>query len=72
MTGQHKRENLMFNLGKIAFVKGVGAAPISAPRKNLTGDPYFTDGFRAVLWISSELTNFEEVELMNWEIPPER
>jgi len=25
-----------------------------------------------VLWISSELTNFEEVELMNWEILPER
>ena len=59
-------------LEKIAYVKGVGPAPISNPRKNLTGDPYFTDGYRAVLWISSELTNFEEVELMNWEIPPER
>jgi hypothetical protein len=59
-------------LEKIAFVKGVSPAPISNPRKNLTGDPYFTDGFRAVLWISSELKNFEEVELMNWEILPER
>jgi len=59
-------------LGKIAFVKGVGPAPFSNPRKNLTGDPYFTDGYRVVLWISSELKDFEEVELMNWEIPPER
>jgi hypothetical protein len=59
-------------LGKIAFVKGVGPAPFSNPRKNLTGDPYFTDGFRVVLWISSEFKDFEEVELMNWEIPPER
>ncbi|MDH3723305.1 MAG: LssY C-terminal domain-containing protein [Desulfobacteraceae bacterium] len=59
-------------LEKIAYVKGVSPAPISNPRNNLTGDPYFTDGFRAVLWISSELTNFEEVELMNWEILPER
>ena len=36
--------------------------------------PYAVDEvpFRVVLWISSELKNFEEVELMNWEIPPER
>jgi hypothetical protein len=59
-------------LEKIAYVKGVSPAPISNPKKNLTGDPYFTDGLRAVLWISSELTNFEEVDLINWEIPPER
>ena len=59
-------------LEKIAFVKGVGPAPISNSRKNLTGDPYFTDGFRVVLWVSSEFKNFEEVELMNWEIPAER
>jgi len=67
-------QDLLYAQGfeKIAFVNGVGPAPISNPRKNLTGDPYFTDGFRVVLWVSSELTNFEEVELMNWEIPPER
>ncbi|MBW2193629.1 MAG: LssY C-terminal domain-containing protein [Deltaproteobacteria bacterium] len=59
-------------LEKVAFVKGVGPAPISNPRKNLTGDPYFTDGFRAVFWVSSELNSFAEFELMNWEIPPER
>ncbi len=67
-------QDLLYSQGleKIAFAKGVGPAPFSNPRKNLTGDPYFTDGFRTVLWISSELKNFEEVELMNWEIPPER
>jgi hypothetical protein len=59
-------------LEKIAFIKGINPAPISDPRKNLTGDPYFTDGLRVVLWISSKLTTFERVELMNWEIPPER
>ena len=59
-------------LEKIALVKGVGPAPISNPKKNLTGDPYFTDGLRAVLWISSEFKNFEEVELMNWETPLEK
>ena len=34
------------NLAKIGFVKGVGAARKSAPRGNLTTDPYYTDGFR--------------------------
>ncbi len=73
-TRDFLNQDLLYAQGleKIAFVKGVGPAPISNPRKNLTGDPYFTDGFRVVLWVSSEFTNFEEVELMNWEIPPER
>ena len=57
-------------LEKFAFVKGVGAAPISEPRGNLTGDPYFTDGLRAVLWVSSDPMDLEDVEFLEWEIPP--
>jgi hypothetical protein len=57
-------------LKKVAFVKGVGAAPISEPRGNLTGDPYFTDGLRAVLWVSSQPVAFEHIEFAEWEIPP--
>ena len=37
------------NLAKLGFVKGVGAAPRSAPRGNLTTDPYYTDGLRRVM-----------------------
>jgi hypothetical protein len=59
-------------LEKIAFVKGVGPAPISSPRKNLTGDPYFTNGLRVVLWVASEPVGFEAVEILEWEVPPER
>jgi hypothetical protein len=36
-----------------AYVDGVGACDSSAPRRNLTGDPYFTDGKRAVVLLSS-------------------
>ncbi len=36
-------------VAEVGFVKGVGSAPPSRPRTNLTGDPYFTDGFRTVL-----------------------
>jgi hypothetical protein len=65
-------QNLWYSQGllKFAFVKGVGAVPISTPRRNLTGDPYFTDGLRALLWISGDPVDFEEVEFVEWEIPP--
>jgi hypothetical protein len=59
-------------LEKFAYVKGVGAAPISEPRQNLTGDPYFTDGNRAVLWVSSDPIKLEAVKFVKWEGPPKR
>jgi hypothetical protein len=34
------------------YVDGVGGCPAQAPRRNLTGDPYFTDGKRAVILVS--------------------
>jgi hypothetical protein len=40
----------------VAYVDGVGACTADAPRKNLTGDPYFTDGRRAVIYLSPERT----------------
>lgn len=39
-------------VARIGHVEGVEPAPPSAPRRNLTGDPYFTDGLRAVLVLS--------------------
>jgi hypothetical protein len=65
-------QNLWYSQGllKFTFVKGVGAVPISAPRRNLTNDLYFTDGLRAVLWVSSDPVDLEEVEFVEWETPP--
>jgi hypothetical protein len=53
-----------------AFVAGVGAAPIDVPRGNLTGDPYFTDGLRLVLFMSEERVAIDELEFLEWEMPP--
>jgi hypothetical protein len=36
----------------VGYVDGVGACEPTAPRRNLTGDPYFTDGRRAVILLS--------------------
>ncbi|MCK5553914.1 MAG: LssY C-terminal domain-containing protein, partial [Deltaproteobacteria bacterium] len=64
-------QNLWYSRGlmKYGYVKGVGRAPMSEPRENLNGDPYFTDGYRLVLWVSSEPISFDEVEFLAWEIP---
>jgi hypothetical protein len=59
-------------LKKLGYVKGVGAASYDEPRGNLTGDPYFTDGYRAVLWVSSQPYALSEVGLFDWERPGPR
>jgi len=54
---------------RYGYVEGVGAAPTSAPRANLTGDPYYTDGLRAVIFLSDQTTSLENVERLPWEVP---
>jgi hypothetical protein len=67
-------EDLAYSTGlaKAAYVKGVGPASIGKPRNNLTGDPYFTDGFRAVMWLSSTPVSIADIEFLDWERPPQR
>ena len=55
---------------KYGFVNGVRAAPQSAPRMNLTGDPYYTDGLRAVVFLSDQMTPLGETKRLPWESPP--
>jgi hypothetical protein len=38
------------------YVSGVPACPRDAPHRNLTGDPYYTDGKRAVILLSPKRT----------------
>jgi hypothetical protein len=70
-TREFLLENLAYSqvLEKFAYVGGVGAAPIEQPRANLTGDPYFTDGLRVVLWISEEPTDLEDIGYEDWSDP---
>ena len=64
-------ENLAYaqTLGQLAYVGGVGRASRDNPRQNLTGDPYFSDGLRAVLWLAEQLTDLKDVEYLDWETP---
>jgi hypothetical protein len=56
-------------LAKAGFVKGVGRVRASDPKINLTGDPYFTDGFRAVLIIDEGPFALDQVQALGWEEP---
>jgi hypothetical protein len=55
------------NLAAIGLVKGVGAAPKEAPRENLTTDPYYTDGFRAVLIFDAHPRSLAAIDFLPWE-----
>jgi hypothetical protein len=52
-------------LAKLGYVGGVGPAPYDQPRGNLTGDPYFTDGWRVVMWISGDQSAIDEIEVVD-------
>jgi hypothetical protein len=73
-TREFLLENLVYSqaLQKFAYVRGVDEASIDQPRGNLTGDPYFTDGYRLVLWVTSRPVDIADLEVEYWRIPPDR
>jgi hypothetical protein len=50
-------------------VDGVGAASTSEPRHNLTGDPYYTDGLRAVVFLSNQIISLGDIDRLSWQVP---
>jgi len=55
---------------RYGYVDGVRAAPESDPRSNLTGDPYYTDGLRVVVFLSNHSIPLGVTERLPWELPP--
>ena len=58
-------EDLMHvgRLDMAGYVDGVGPCDRRSPRRNLTGDPFYTDGKRAVVFLSESRTTPKYVEL---------
>jgi hypothetical protein len=48
---------------RVGYVGGVGACDRNSPRHNLTGDPYFTDGLRAIAIFSKQKAT---PKFLNW------
>jgi hypothetical protein len=65
-------EDLFYSqaVSRLGYVGGVGVAPYNSPRKNLTGDPYFTDGLRVVMWVSHTPRNLSEIEIVDLGAQP--
>ena len=74
-TRSYLMENLAYNqsLAGISYLWGVGSAPPDAPRGNLTGDPYFTDGRRVVLWLTADANELDDIDFYDWtEFAPDQ
>lgn len=57
-------------LHRIGFVTGMDGSSPEAPGTNLIGDPYYTDGLRAVLFFESRPFSLADLEFLDWEVPP--
>ena len=57
------------SLIQFGFARGIEPATENRPHRNLTGDPYFTDGLRAVLVFERRPVSLDEVEVFEWERP---
>lgn len=51
----------------IDFVRSSPPVLRDAPEKNLTGDPFFTDGLQAVMFLSDDFTPPTELQIGDWE-----
>ena len=70
-TREFLLEDLAYSqaLKKVGYLKGVGEVPMDQPKGNLTGDPWFSDGYRLVLWVTSEPTSLADLEALPWRNP---
>ncbi len=57
------------SLIRFGFARGIEPATESRPHRNLTGDPFFTDGLRAVLVFERRPVSLDQVEVFEWERP---
>src|SRR5262245_3119630 len=57
-------------VARLGWVSGVGAAPPWHPRVMADGTTFFTDGLRAVMFLSTEALGLDEIEFLDWETPP--
>lgn len=56
-------------LASFGFVKGAGTVSKEAPKMNLVGDPFYTDGLRAVLFFEAKPFTLSDIGILDWEVP---
>jgi hypothetical protein len=70
-TREYLLEDLAYSqaLEKFGYVGGVGEVSFDSPKGNLTGDPWFSDGYRIVLWVTSEPVAVDDLQWVDWRNP---
>lgn len=56
------------SLSAFGYVKGSQASTPQDTHYNLTPDPYYSDGYRAVMFFDSGPTALNEIEVLDWEV----
>ena len=54
----------------IAWLAGEEVVPATSIWNNLIDKPYFTDGYRVVMWLSSEPVSMFDIDIKAWDAPP--
>lgn len=53
-----------------AWVAGQEVVPAASFWEQLVNTPYFTDGYRIVMWLSGDPVSMFDIEVRNWDTPP--
>jgi hypothetical protein len=54
-------------VARFGFVRAFDPVAPDSPRRNLTDDPYFTDGLRLVILLADEPVTPERARNLHWE-----
>jgi hypothetical protein len=70
-TREFLLEDLAYShaLKTFGYARGVGVVSMDQPQGNLTGDPWFSDGYRLVLWVTSKPSPLDELTTLPWRNP---
>ncbi|MCK5326442.1 MAG: LssY C-terminal domain-containing protein [Woeseiaceae bacterium] len=58
------------SLESLAWLSGEQVVPVTSFWDRLINRPYFTDGYRVVLWLSGEPSSVVDIDVKAWDTPP--
>jgi hypothetical protein len=65
-------QNFMYgqSLASVAWIAGTEVAPVESFWTSLIKSPFFSDGYRVVIWLSGEPVSLLDITTVEWDRPP--
>jgi len=65
-------QNMIYgqSLESLAWIAGEEVAPVESFWTNLIRSPFFSDGYRVVLWLSGDPVSMLDTTVVDWDRPP--